>query len=903
MFEFQRGTGTFSKVVQMVRKLHILCLAAMALSVSLAFAEEQSFELDIPAQDLSSALKSLAVSTDRQVLFAASTVNGYRSPAISGNYSTTEAMEILLADSDLTYDVTDSNVLLVKATESDKGGDSDSKNLSPAPVRMAQNQESVPQTPTSQETRTSSNDDQQPFEIEEIIVTGTNLRGITNTASPLIQFDRNDIDNSGAPTAAEFIRRAVPQNFARGAAEDQFGTLRSGVDNSGDGTSVNLRGLGTSSTLVLLNGRRLAPSGAGGFVDVSLIPIAAIDRIDIVADGASAIYGSDAVGGVLNFILNDDFEGAETRLRFGPDVGNDYDELQLSQTIGKQWGSGNGLISYEYYDRGDLDTADRGRTSEALDPTDNMPSQQRHSVFASVNQKVSDHVELFGTSLFSKRESEGDFINTFSLAVFETKAESQQISASGGALFDLGRTSSWQGEIAATFGRNEVDRRSENITANQPGSTTDDVLDSLTLDAKLDGDLVSISGGAVKLAVGAQFRDEVFESTVTSFGFPDTNRDLERDVTAIFGELFVPFVGEANSRSGIKRLELTIASRYEDYSDFGDSADPKVGLLWSPNGSLNLRGTWGTSFRAPLLTDLNDFDLSTFIFPLPDPAAASGSSNTFIAIGRNPDLKPEEAESWTVGFDFQPLSIPGFNLSITYFGIEYENRILSPDTARVFEWVSDPTFAPIIDRDFDPAFIAALTARAASLGQDFTGGDLSGVEVFADGRLQNFATTELSGVDLSSTYDFESSVGKWSISVSGTYYDTFEQAIGAGAADDLLGIVYNPADLRLRGGIGWQRKGLSANAFVNYTSGLDDNRVVPTESISSWTTVDLQLAADFSDWFETSTLDGLSIYLSANNLFDREPPFVVDPIRSRNYDPENHDVLGRFVAIGLTYDW
>ena len=867
----------------------------------------------IAPQPLTNALAEFAEQSGLQLVYLTELTEGIETEGAEPTEMPERVLDQLLADTGLRYEFINDRTVSIEPKQTSSNANPESRSLGnsqPAlnSVLMAQNQTPALQSQISQSIQTgSSDDDANPFLIDEIIVTGTNLRGITNTASPLIQFDRKDIEASGVPTAAEFIRRAVPQNFARGAAEDQFGTVRSGVANVGSGSGVNLRGLGNSSTLVLLNGRRLAASGLGAFADVSMIPLTAIDRIDIITDGASAVYGSDAVGGVVNFVLTDDFEGAETRARLGPDLGNDYDEVQLGQTFGRSWESGNGLISYEYYDRGALDTADRERTVDAIDPQDNQPAQERHSVFVSLNHGISERVELFGNALYSNRQADSDG-TLLNLDVINTVAESQQYFASGGIVFGLSQASSWQAEIAATVGRNEIDRRNFNVTGGMVSFEGDDQLDTWTFDAKMDGDLASLSGGALKLAIGAQLRDETFDSTTLTPGGDPVIQDFERDVTAVFGELFIPIVGQQNSRPGIRRLELTLAGRFEDYSDFGDSTDPKVGLLWSPTSSLDLRGSWGTSFRAPLLTDLNDFDIGTFLFPLPDPSAPSGFSNTFIVTGRNSGIGPEEADTWTVGLDFTPDSLPGFSLSLTHFGVDYDGRILNPDPVRAAEWLSNPTFAPIVDRTPNLAVIAAMIERAASVNQDFTftNGDLSGIEVFADGRLQNFATTELRGLDLSTTYSFGSSVGDWAMNLAVTYYDKFEQTIGAGgpgAVDDLLGIVYNPADLRLRGSLSWQHNGLSANTFVNHTSGLDDNRVDPALSISSWTTVDIQLRADFGEWSTATSLEGLSIYLSANNLFDRKPPFVLDPTFSRNYDPENHDILGRFVALGVTYDW
>ena len=111
---------------------------------------------------------------------------------------------------------------------------------------------------------------------------------------------------------------------------------------------MNLRGLGAGSTLVLLNGRRISASGLNAqFFDVSNIPLTAIERVEVLTEGASAIYGADAIAGVVNFILRDEYEGAETRLSYGEDGKGDTAELLLGQVFGKGWDSGRFVLSYE----------------------------------------------------------------------------------------------------------------------------------------------------------------------------------------------------------------------------------------------------------------------------------------------------------------------------------------------------------------------------------------------------------------------------------------------------------------------------------------------------------------------------------------------------------------------------
>ncbi len=150
---------------------------------------------------------------------------------------------------------------------------------------------------------------------EDIVVTGTHVRSAPPT-SPVLTISRRDIDEA-APSSVEELVRHLPQNLSAGVAQENFGVTGAGADITEHGAGINLRGLGQRATLVLVNGRRVAPSGTGSFVDVSLIPVSAIERIEILTDGASAIYGSDAVAGVVNIILRKDFRGLETMAQVG----------------------------------------------------------------------------------------------------------------------------------------------------------------------------------------------------------------------------------------------------------------------------------------------------------------------------------------------------------------------------------------------------------------------------------------------------------------------------------------------------------------------------------------------------------------------------------------------------------
>jgi outer membrane cobalamin receptor len=132
------------------------------------------------------------------------------------------------------------------------------------------------------------------IQLENFVVTGTAIRAIAPVAAPLFTFSQEDIEQSGAPSLSEFLRQ-LPQNTGGGAAADEGRVLGAFFG----GSAVSLRGFGPQRTLTLLNGHRIAPQGDGNFVDISFIPSAALEKVEMVPVGASSIYGADAVGGVV----------------------------------------------------------------------------------------------------------------------------------------------------------------------------------------------------------------------------------------------------------------------------------------------------------------------------------------------------------------------------------------------------------------------------------------------------------------------------------------------------------------------------------------------------------------------------------------------------------------------------
>ena len=415
------------------------------------------------------------------------------------------------------------------------------------------------------------------------------------------------------------------------------------------------------------------------------------------------------------------------------------------------------------------------------------------------------------------------------------------------------------------------------------------------------------------MALGTSYRDESFS---TNFLVNNTG-DITRDVYALFGELFIPVIGENNSLPLLHRFEINASARYEDYSDFGDTLNPKIGFLWSPIPDVNLRGSYGTSFSPPDLGNVGNVDLFVVTANLADPNAMSGTSAALLLLnGIDQDLQPEEAENFTFGIDYNASgSFGSVVFKATYYDIDFTDRVgrvLAPvggllNTLNRREDVPDGV---IIENPSDELIQASIDRANATLGVvDLSGGSITipdGVDVVLDYSNRNLASVKTNGVDFELLYQYQSGIGLFRAGLNGDYIIGFEEQLtNLSPVIESVDTIFNPASLRLRGNVGWQHDGLTANVFVNYTSQYDDNRFEPVSSVDAFTTVDLTISHKFSHSSQRNILSDSTISLAVLNLFDQNPPFVQSDSgalgqTAANYDPVNANPLGRFVSVRAT---
>lgn len=199
--------------------------------------------------------------------------------------------------------------------------------------------------------------------MEEVVVTGSRISGAAPVGSSVVSVSADDLEQNPATNTTDLLKN-VPQ-FA-GIGFDQTSVIGAGGNtNLVRGNALNLRGLGPNATLVLLDGQRLPFAGATGtYVDPSSIPVIALQRVEVLPDGAAAIYGSDAIAGVVNFIMRKSYDGVLLTARNS--FANGYDTQQYSALAGANWDTGNLVVSYEHDDQSTLLGSERSYIRDNL---------------------------------------------------------------------------------------------------------------------------------------------------------------------------------------------------------------------------------------------------------------------------------------------------------------------------------------------------------------------------------------------------------------------------------------------------------------------------------------------------------------------------------------------------------
>ena len=846
---------------------------------------------------------------------------------------------------------------------------------------------------------------------EQVVITGSRIRGAAAVGSNVISMDADAIAQTAPLTVGDLLK-SIPQISFLGFDESSFANT-TGTGNVARSAAVNIHGLGPQATLLLFDGHRMPMGGLqADLVDPSAIPTIALERVDVVPDGASAIYGSDAIAGVVNLIPRHNFDGALATAHMG--FADGYTQHQASAIVGKTWQGGNAWLAIENSEHSRLSGLDRsyyqsnltgnggadyrltqcnpgniliGTTSYAIpngsvtpaslvagtknrcDMTrygDILPQQDRTSAAFRGSQAFGDQVTVWAEGVYSRRAldvnatSQGSSTvianivvpksNAFYVAPLGLSPASETIQYS--FLSDLGPIhqtgynetsniyvgadvklpSDWKLNLTALYGRDVTDVQNMQVNAaalnpalasSNPATAFNPYGTGLNSPAMLssafstifrpyakdtlaggevraDGPVFQLPGGMVRLAVGAEVERYSLDAYVergpisTPTFLPSAN---SRTVKSAYLEGFIPIVGTNNALSGVRRLDLSIADRQDNYSDVGSTNNPKVGLNWKPVDGLQFKGSYGKSFRAPFLTDTLLFRPGTAITPatLPDPLSATGQSTGIRYVAGNPTLQPETAKTTSLGLSFKPTSIKGLGIDATWFSIDYDNQISSQlQNNAILQQAA--IYPSVVTRNPSASQVAALLATGFAI----TGVLPASPAFIVDGRPSNLGKSKIQGIDFGVNYGWSNGGNDYRVGLDGTYNITFKLAQSAAAPlVEQINTINYPIRLRARGNFGWTLGNLSTIAYLNYSSSYQNNTVTPAQTVSSWTTADIHIAYTLEDhnawWYK-----GLSIGLDVTNILDRKPPFVnIDG----GYDSQQASAVGRMTMLSIGKKW
>lgn len=834
-------------------------IVAMALAVGLvcssaAQAETKTYQFNIPAESAAKALNDFARQGDIQILFPYEAAAAFSTSGLKGTLTRDEALARLLANTNFEIAAASDTTITLRV--------------------VAKNVAGVPDAAGS----------------VEVIVTGSRIRN-SHPTSPVHTVTRNDIDQSGFSQIGD-VMRSLPENFSGGQNPGVFQAsfANEANVNVSNASTVNLRGLGSDATLVLVNGHRLA--GDSGFQgsDISGVPLAAVERIEVVTDGASALYGSDAVAGVANIILRKSYSEGEVSARLGGATQGGGFEQTYSALKGFSSAEGSILVNLEFSKQDAVTAGERDFAAGAAPASTFLQPQRRASLFVSASRDIGEHMTLSVDALVADRRT--DSVAQISTAGTPYYGSSYTPSYSLAPSLDFSLSGDWKLHWTGVFAgsRNSVWSRSTDGDFDQHYKN-----DVQYTEFTADGTLAMLPTGKLRVAVGGGYRHEGFQ-----YGLPDASHfGASRTVTYVYGEAFAPLVEASSDRPGLHELELSLSARSESYSDFGNTTNPRIGLRYVPLNDLTLRATWGKSFKAPTFWQ-KTVPSYVLVYDAPDLGYTDRSGTALMTYGGNPDLGPETSTSWTFGGDFKPAG--SVKLTATYFDIDYRGRIVQP-VSNFSAGLSDPLYAPFVQLAPTAAEQAALIASGGQFyDYSVSGYDPATTVAIIHDAYQNATSQTISGVDLGYSQSFKMAGGDAQIFANGTWLCLKQQTSAVAPNVVLSGTIFNVPTFKTRGGISWQGHNLSATGVVNYISDETDTGTSPHQEIASWTTVDANLSYRFTG----REREGFSLTLSISNLFDRDPPRAFSSstyYHGLNFDSTNASILGRFASLTLTKAW
>ncbi|CAM3235911.1 ligand-gated channel [Pseudomonas floridensis] len=540
-----------------------------------------------------------------------------------------------------------------------------------------------------------------------VIVTGTRAqeRTASGSLSPIDVISGDSLRSSGSSELGTVLARLIPSiNFPRPSLVDGAELAR----------PAQLRGLSPDQVLVLVNGKRRHTSAfvnLGGAVgrgsapaDLNAIPLSAIDHIEVLRDGASARYGSDAIAGVINIILKNADHGGSVSTRYGQYKKGDGIQRQVAGNTGFALGS-NGFFNLsgegannDYTNRAgdDLRASSIGSTTYGQRVfRQGEPETEEGKVQFNTEYSFNDALEFYSFGGYSKRRGEtaafyrpgnasnnnpAIFPNGYLPLIHGTLEDTSLVAGLRGELAD-----DWHYDLSANYGKNSYEIRTRTINTSlglatprsfDNGTLTNDQK-QLSLDLSREFNAawlpypVSVAFGAEYLRQGYQIEAGQAESYFQS-GSSGLGGFRAADAGSSSRHNFAQYLDVETNLT--EKLGVSAAVRHEDYSDFGSNISGSLSARYDFTPQVALRGSVSTGFRAPSLAQQNfTFTSSQLIGnTIQEAGTFPAGSNVAQLLGAE-DLKAEKSRNYSLGLVLEPLD----NLTVTadVYRIDIRDRI------------------------------------------------------------------------------------------------------------------------------------------------------------------------------------------------------------------------------------
>ena len=763
--------------------------------------------------------------------------------------------------------------------------------------------------------------------VDDIVVTGSRVpnRSRLDTLAPVDVVTAETLSTRGTTEFAAALAQSVPSLvFARPSVVDGTDSIR----------PATLRGLSPDQTLVLLNGTRRHASalvnvngsiGRGSAaVDLNAIPTGALDRVEVLRDGASAQYGSDAIAGVINLRLKEAREGGGASVTYGQyfttveTARGERDETDGRTVTASAW-QGFGLgsdgfltLSAEYLNREPTNRSDYDPrvTPTAITARAGDPKVEQWTVFANAGKSLNADWAAYGWAGYQDRDSESAAFprlpnnanNVVSIYpngfLPKIAVNSQDLSLAGGV---KGEIAGWSADISLVYGRNALDFRTEDSLNSTYGSASPTSFDSggLTYDQLVFGaDFtrqfeVGLTG-PLNFAWGLEARREGYKidagqpeswnrgplgsNTALAggaqgfVGFQPSNAvDEDRDAVALYADVEIPLT---------EKFTVEGALRVEDYSDFGDAQTGKLAARYDFSPNFALRGSISTGFRAPSLQQSFFTSTSSVIQngAVVETGTFPATSAVATALGAKA-LKPETSTNYSLG---AVVRLGDFDLTVDAYKITIEDQIV---------------LSELINRSFSPQVAGLLDPLGVQAARFF----LNGV------------TTETEGVDIVGRYRLRTeSAGNWDFTVAANVNDVSVTKLPTSssvlnpvptlfARSRILTIEEGTPDTKVSGSVDWSlgRWGATARATY-YADVLQPGSTAASDySTGAKTTLDLE--------GRLQVTDRVGLAVGVDNVFDEYPDFVPETLNSNGvlgfpyYSPFGFN--GRYGYARLSVKW